>query len=328
MAPIVRSGLFFARFKTRRNILINTMLIFDVMKANSFCPFLFVIFNCKMNRVVVCIIFFMCIFLKSGIPSVSWRQFKPNNLFTIGPNSTYSNPSLITNRCSNTNNQFIFNTNRITIYAINYTTICEGDSVQLITQYTNGLSYQWYLVSNTKSGSILAVTGEISSSFYATKSGEYLLVVKDVLGASCITNSITVTVNPNPIVTILANGDLSFCPGSNVILSAITSPFTNFLWSNGNTHQSISVTNTGSFCVIVTNPKDGCSSISPTISTALYNLRTDINVDGITDYSDYLLLIQQFNNSCSNCSEDIDLDGVVNNEDFLKLLGDYSISCN
>jgi hypothetical protein len=82
-------------------------------------------------------------------------------------------------------------------------------------------------------------------------------------------------------VSVAANGPTSLCPGGNVVLTATaetcTGPYS-YLWSNGETTQSITVTQAGSYSVTVTGA-DGCSGISaPTavsVSVISVNAGTD-----------------------------------------------------
>jgi hypothetical protein len=60
-----------------------------------------------------------------------------------------------------------------------------------------------------------------------------------------------------PTATITASGPLSFCPGGSVTLTANAG--TSYLWSTGETTQSITVTTGGSYNVRVTNAT-GCQS--------------------------------------------------------------------
>ena len=74
------------------------------------------------------------------------------------------------------------------------TTFCQGGFVTLNANTGTGYTYQWYV-----NGSMLS--GFINSSYTATQSGNYTVVVSD--GACSTTSSATtVTVNPNPTVTL------------------------------------------------------------------------------------------------------------------------------
>ncbi|MCA6362703.1 MAG: T9SS type A sorting domain-containing protein [Bacteroidetes bacterium] len=65
---------------------------------------------------------------------------------------------------------------------------------------------------------------------------------------------------PNqPSATITANGPLNFCVGESITLTA--PPNNTYLWSNGDTTQSITLNNSGSYWVTVTNANN-CIAVS------------------------------------------------------------------
>lgn len=91
-------------------------------------------------------------------------------------------------------------------------------------------------------------------------------------------------VNPctNAQANISANGPTSFCQGGNVNLTA--SAGTTYLWSNGATSQSISVTTSGTYTVTVTTSGVGTSTSSP-VSVNVYALPTaTISASGATTF--------------------------------------------
>jgi hypothetical protein len=65
-----------------------------------------------------------------------------------------------------------------------------------------------------------------------------------------------VIVNPLPTPTIYANGPTTFCQGDSVNLS--TGTFVSYSWSNGSTSNNITVSNSGTYAVTVTD-NNGCS---------------------------------------------------------------------
>jgi PA domain/Bacterial Ig-like domain (group 3)/Subtilase family/Putative Ig domain/Secretion system C-terminal sorting domain/PKD-like domain/HYR domain/Ig-like domain CHU_C associated len=91
--------------------------------------------------------------------------------------------------------------------------------------------------------------------------------------------SLTQVVNTLPLVTITPGGSTTFCAGGSVELTS--SAGTSYLWSNGATSQSITVTVSGSYTVTVTDA-NGCSATSspttvtvnplPVVSMAANNL--------------------------------------------------------
>lgn len=191
------------------------------------------------------------------------------------------------------------------------TTFCQGDSVVLTSSSSAG--YLW-------------TTNETSQSITADTSGNYIVTISDVNGCRASSAPVTVTVNPLPSTTITADGPTSFCPGGSVTL--MVSASVSYLWSTGETTQSIFVDTTGTYTVTITDI-NGCinnNSASPAIVTIVTD-PTDINRDGVTNNVDFLLFLSQFNTNCAQCREDINHDGVVNNVDFLLLLARFNMMC-
>lgn len=114
--------------------------------------------------------------------------------------------------------------------------------------------------------------------------------------ASCSFNVTIIGTNPIPVIT--ANGPTTFCTGGSVILSA--GIYTSYLWSTGETTDSITVTTGGIYTVTVTN-SSGCTGtasitvtvttgISPTITVtgALYLCQGDSTILSAGNYSSYI----------------------------------------
>jgi hypothetical protein len=130
-----------------------------------------------------------------------------------------------------------------TITAGGPTTFCQGGNVVLTAN--SGTSYLW---SN----------GATSQSITVNASGSYTVAVTS--GGCTVTSTATsVTVNAIPSASVSAGGPTTFCQGSSVVLTA--SAGSSWLWSNGATTQSITVSTSGSYSVVVTNAS-GCSNTS------------------------------------------------------------------
>jgi len=78
-------------------------------------------------------------------------------------------------------------------------------------------------------------------------------------GSSTTSNAVTVHYHTLPTATISASSATTFCQGGNVVLTS--SAGTSYLWSNGATASSITVSTSGSYTVTVTNA-NGCSATS------------------------------------------------------------------
>jgi large repetitive protein len=131
-----------------------------------------------------------------------------------------------------------------TITASGPTSFCEGGSVTLTSSEAS--SYLWS-------------TGATTRSITVDASGSYSVTV-DPNGCSATSEPAVVTVNAPPATpAVTASGPTTFCEGGSVTLTA-PDGFT-YLWSNGATTQSITVSASGSYGVTVTDA-NGCSSSS------------------------------------------------------------------
>ena len=112
--------------------------------------------------------------------------------------------------------------------------ICAGQSANLTTG-SGFTSYEW---SN----------GDIGSSIVVSASGMFNVKVTSADGCTNISPSVNVELNPDqtPIVTASAS-DLNICEGSTMTLTS--SSGSSYLWSNGDTTQSITVNQTGDYSV-------------------------------------------------------------------------------
>jgi gliding motility-associated-like protein len=147
------------------------------------------------------------------------------------------------------------------------TTFCQGGSVTLTANV--GASYLW---SN----------GAQTQSITVTAGGSYYVTVTNASGCSATSAATTVTVNPLPVATIVANGPTSFCQGGSVTLTAGSGA--SYLWSNNATTQSISVTTSGTYTVTLTNAS-GCSATSLPVAVTIFATPTaTITAGGATTF--------------------------------------------
>lgn len=82
--------------------------------------------------------------------------------------------------------------------------------------------------------------------------------------------------------TITASGPLTFCEGGSVTLTATSG--SSYLWSNGETSQSISVSTSGSYSVAVSGTNVCPGSSNPLVVTVNPNPSAAINVSGPTSF--------------------------------------------
>ncbi|HYC88132.1 MAG TPA: hypothetical protein VEO54_02885, partial [Thermoanaerobaculia bacterium] len=142
-----------------------------------------------------------------------------------------------------------------------------------------GATYAWSIVNGTIVGSS---TNNIVT-FDASATDPITLTVS-VFVTSCptATNSATVNVS-TPAATISASGPTSFCPGGSVTLTANAGQ--SYLWSTGETTQSIVVSSDESITVQVTNAAGCTTTSSPTLVDVFPNAITPtISAGGPTTF--------------------------------------------
>ena len=92
-----------------------------------------------------------------------------------------------------------------------------------------------------------------TQTFTGLGAGTYTLYIEDDNNCG---DTITVTITEPAPVTVSISGSISFCTGSNTVLTA-TGGFASYSWSSGEFTQSIVVTTGGTYTVTVTNGS-GC----------------------------------------------------------------------
>ncbi|MBI2258918.1 MAG: T9SS type A sorting domain-containing protein [Flavobacteriia bacterium] len=184
--------------------------------------------------------------------------------FTINFGQWYNVIGTDVNGCSNSDNIYI-GVNGLPIFSAGPDlTVCEGDAVTLT---SNGIySYSW------NNGILDGIP------FNPTVTSEYVLTATDING--CQNNdTMIVVVNPLPIANITQNGNLIFCEGNSVELTADIADY--YSWSTDEVGQTIIVTQSGSYTVTVYN-QFGCSAISNPIDVVVNTLPV---VDAGADFS-------------------------------------------
>jgi hypothetical protein len=185
--------------------------------------------------------------------SYLWSNGATTQAITVATSGNYTVTVTNASGCSATSAATTVTVNAnppAVITASGPTTFCNGGSVTLTAN--SGVSYLW---SNGATTQAITVSGPVGATNYS---------VQVTQAGGCVSSSpvTTVTVNPVPAATITANGPLTFCEPGNVVLTA--SAGSSWLWSNGATTQSITVSSpaaSGNYTVTVTN-SSGCSAAS------------------------------------------------------------------
>lgn len=136
--------------------------------------------------------------------------------------------------------------------------ICVGNSLSL--SGSGAVNYQWSPATGLNNATI---ANPVASPVTTTN---YTLVVSTAQGCTSLPSApITVVVNPLPAAPLInASGPLAFCQGGNVTLTAPAA--SSYVWSNGATTSSISVSASGSFTVQITDANGCVSPVSNAIN--------------------------------------------------------------
>ena len=189
----------------------------------------------------------------SGAATYTWNNSITNATpFTPTSTTTYTVTGTDANGCVNVDSLVV------TVNAMPDTTVtvtgslafCPGGSVSL--SAASGLDYLWN-------------TGDTTQSLVLSQSGATFAVVTTVNGCVDTTASFTTLLYPGPDTTVTASA-LIFCASDSSVIMAAGGQ--SYLWNTGDTTQSITVNQTGSYSVTVTTV-DGCMGVSDTVSTTM-----------------------------------------------------------
>ncbi len=145
-----------------------------------------------------------------------------------------------------------------TEFTIAPATVCYGQPVTFNGTGTNVILWEWdfgdgaSFIGNNPQHTFLPMAG----------SGTFTVVLETENSAGCLdTYSQTITVLPAPAPdAIVASNGLIICDGDATVLSVTSVPGLSYLWTNGATTNSISVTTAGTYGVTLTTT-DGCETI-------------------------------------------------------------------
>ncbi len=168
------------------------------------------------------------------------------------------------------------------------TTFCQGGSVVLNANTGANLAYQW-----KKNGNV--ISGAASSSYTATSSGTYIVIVTNTITGCTKTShsGIVVTVNPKPPATITPSGTIIFCAGQSALLTANSGTGFTYKWKkngsyiSGATSITYTVTTAGNYRVEVTN-SNGCSQTS-VADTVIVPCKAGENEDEVESKFDMII---------------------------------------
>ncbi|MFN8323267.1 MAG: PKD domain-containing protein [Chitinophagales bacterium] len=185
----------------------------------------------------------------SASNSYSWSNSSTNDTITVTNPGSYNVTITDANGCSASGIavQITENTPVVAVVSANgATSFCLGDSIEITVNNQN--SFNTFVWSNNSNNDTITV--------YAT--GNYNVTTTDANNCSAVSNTITTNVSNAPTPTISAGGAITFCDGDSVTLTS--SAGDSYLWSNFATTQSITVIDSGSYSVVVTN-SNACNGV-------------------------------------------------------------------
>jgi hypothetical protein len=155
--------------------------------------------------------------------------------------------------------------------------LCEGENIILKTTAVEGLTYRWY-----RNDSLLT---EPTASLTASKGGVYLVKISKG-NIEVASPPFKLMVNAIPKAEIVASGDLSFCPGGQVKLTANVAKDVSYQWTKGATRiqgsvNSIDINQTGSYTL--TASAFGCTAKSAAVNVQVYSTTDPACTTGIEE---------------------------------------------
>jgi PKD repeat protein len=120
-------------------------------------------------------------------------------------------------------------------FSANNTTICEGDSIQLINTSTSATSFVWSSTTGT-----LSQPTAINPYIVFAQSGNHsvTLIANGPGGNNQLTQNITVTVNPGPTALFVPDNDTVTLPNAIIGFTNNSSLATSYLWNFGDGNTS------------------------------------------------------------------------------------------
>ncbi|MGE3823487.1 MAG: beta strand repeat-containing protein, partial [Bacteroidia bacterium] len=196
-----------------------------------------------------------------------------------------------------------------TISASGPTTFCAGESV--------------ILTSSSPAGNVWSPNGETTQTITVEGPGSYSVTVTDNNGCTGTSAAVDVTLFQTPVTSITASDSTTFCEGGSVTLTSANASA--YVWSNGETTQSITVSASGNFSVSITD-ENGCSATSE-ITSVMVNPNPAVQIDaqGSTTvcYGEFVLLTAT---APTATSYNWTPDGETTQAIYSAATGDYTVS--
>jgi len=195
----------------------------------------------------------------TGYVAYQWSNGAPTPTINVAQAGSYWVRVIDTNGCAGLSDTVTVTVNpnptaKITVTGP--TTVCSGNTVVL----SGPVGMARYVWSN----------GDTSRVARVNVGGDYWVRVFDLNGCQAYSDTVRVTVNPNPVAVVTVGGPTSVCQGDSVILIAPPG-YVGYRWSNGSTGTSLIAKTTGAYWVVVTDT-NSCSAPSDTVNVQVNRL--------------------------------------------------------
>ncbi len=174
----------------------------------------------------------------SGFETYLWSDNSTEQTLTITETGTYSVTITNENECENSDEILVTINSLPEINLGDDIVVCENETVIL----DAGSGFDNYLWSDNSTEQTLTIT----------ESGTYSVTIINENDCSN-TDEILVTINSLPEINL--GDDIVVCENETVILDA-GSGFDNYLWSDNSTEQTLTITETGTYSVTITNENE------------------------------------------------------------------------
>ncbi|MEM7039406.1 MAG: gliding motility-associated C-terminal domain-containing protein, partial [Bacteroidota bacterium] len=174
----------------------------------------------------------------AGLAAYEWSTGSPDQLIFVGDSGTYAVTITNSFACRDTDSVSVTLFATPTVDLGPDQDLCPGDETML----DAGPGFSAYLW----------LTGETTQAITVTESGTYLVVATDANGCEA-RDTADVFIQPLPVVDL--GIDRPICPDEEIVLDA-GAGFSGYTWSNGETTQTITVVEPGTYSVQV--DENGC----------------------------------------------------------------------
>jgi hypothetical protein len=201
----------------------------------------------------------------SSANSYVWSNGLSTQSIVVSNTGTYFVTIYDSNNCSSVSsavNVTVNNNPTPVVTPASNVTACIGDTIVLTS--SSAVSYLW---SNSESSQAVNIT----------QNGNYSVTVTDNNGCSGSSSAVNVAFASQPLVAITNSAPTTFCQGDSVIL--IANGAASFVWSTGQTSQSITVFSGGVYSVTGTD-NNACENDTSINVTVNFNPQPVINSSG------------------------------------------------